>query len=260
MFKIARVYRLSGDPDQALLYYQRCLRSSRASGKVRTEANALDEVATIYATEGNREQALKQYRKIRRFYQTIGDRRGEAIAENHNGDFLLRLGEKQRALAAYGRALPLSERAGDNGILISTLYNLARAHRDLGSLDIALSYIKQSIKVIEDLRMNVGSPDFRASYFSGVRKHYDLCIDILMQLERARPGEGFSAAALMASENNRARSLRDLLTESRSALRQGAKTELLDRERELRGLLRSQAHYEMALSINERDSTQLEQV
>jgi CHAT domain-containing protein/tetratricopeptide (TPR) repeat protein len=268
MFKVAKIYRLSGDLDQALSYYQRCLTLSRAAGKVRTEANALDEVATMYITAGNREQALKQYWKIRRFYQTIGDRRGEAVAENNYGDFLLRLGKKEAALAAYGRALPLSEKAGDKGILISTLYNLARAHRDLGSLDIALSYIKQSIRAIikqsiraiEDLRMNVGSPDLRASYFSGVRRHYDLCIDILMQLDHAQPGKGFAAAALLASENNRARSLRDLLTESRADVRRGAPPELLDREIELRALLRSQAQYAMELSTRRRNSTEIDEV
>ena len=90
----------------------------------------------------------------------------------------------------------MSEKSGDTGIVISTYYNLARAYRDPGGSDVALSFIKQSLKVIEDLRTNVGSPDLRASYFAGVRKHYDLCIDILMQLDHARPGQSFAADGL----------------------------------------------------------------
>jgi CHAT domain-containing protein/tetratricopeptide (TPR) repeat protein len=255
--KVAGVYRLSANPEQALAYYDRCLKLGRAAGKVRTVVNALEEVATIYVAQGHRERTLRQYRKIQEFYRTLGDRPGQAIALNNSGDFLLRRGEKQKALAAYLEALPLSESAGDQGILISTLYNLARAHRDLGSLDLALSYIKRSLDIIEALRMNVGSPDFRASYFSGVRRHYELCIDILMQLDRARPGQGFAAAALLASENGRARSLRDLLTEARADIRQGAAPELLDRERELRGLLQAQAQYQMELAISKKDSPEV---
>ena len=260
MCKVASVYRLEASLDQALSYYQGCLRLSRVAGKVRTEANALEEVATIYAAQGLRERTLRQYRKVQKFYETMDDRPGQAVALNSTGDFLLQLGERQRALDAYSRALPLSEKAGDNGILISTLYNLARAHRDLGSLEVALSYIRRSIKIIEDLRMNVGSPDFRASYFSGIRKHYDLCIDILMQLDRLRPGHGFATAGLLTSESGRARSLLDLVTESSADLRRGAAPELLGAERELRGLLRSQAQYEMELSFSGRDSTETKEV
>ena len=51
----------------------------------------------------------------------------------------------------------------------------------------------------EQLRSNVASPDYRASYFSGVRKQYELLIDILMQLERQQPNQNFAAKALLAS-------------------------------------------------------------
>jgi len=227
IFKVARVYRLAGDFRRALEYYERCLRLSRAARKSRTEANALNEVALIYASQGSREKTVRQYRKILKFYAANSDRRSQATALNNLGDFLQRLGEKKEALDSFKQALPLSEQTGDKDVVISTLYNIARAHRDLGALEDGLSHIKQSIKTIEDRRTNVASPDFRTSYFAGVRKHYDLWIDILMQLDRRRPGQGFSAAALLASERARARSLVELLTESRADIRQGADPQLL---------------------------------
>ncbi len=141
------------------------------------------------------------------------------------------------------------------------LYNIARANRDLGALEDALSNIRQSIKIIEDLRTNVASPDFRTSYFAGVRKQYDLCIDILMQLDHLQPGEGFATAGLLTSENARARSLIDLLTEAGADIRQGADPSLLEHERELLGLLRSQARYQMEVSIggkNQAESNDVE--
>lgn len=260
IFKVARVYRLAGDFRRALEYYERCLRLSRAARKSRTEANALNEIAIIYASQGSREKTVRQYRKILKFYAAISDRRSQATALNNLGDFLLRLGEKKEALDSFKQALPLSEQSGDKDVVISTLYNIARAHRELGALEDALSQIKESIKIIEDRRMNVASPDFRTSYFAGVRKQYDLWIHVLMQLDRRRPGQGFAAAALLASERARARSLVELMTESRADIRQGADPQLLKREHELQGLLRSQAQYQMEVSFRAPNSAEAEEV
>ena len=56
----------------------------------------------------------------------------------------------------------------DKGILTTTLYNLARANKALGNYEVGLSNIERSMEIIEDLRAEVGSPDLRALYFSGV--------------------------------------------------------------------------------------------
>lgn len=259
-FKIAKIYTELRDHEKALVYYQRCLELSRAAGKVRTEANALSEMAKLYASQGKRGETLQQYARVQKFYQSIGDRRGEAVALNGEGEFLLGLGETQKAMNAFRRALPLSEKVGDDRILLTTLFNLARVDRDLDNLDTALSHSERSIGIIEGLRTNVGSPELRTTFFSGLFPHYKLGIDILMQLAYERPGQGFEKAALELNEKAKARSLIDLLGETAVDLRAGATRELLDRERELRGLIRSQAQYAMDLSRNKKDSTELNNV
>ena len=259
-FKIAVIYHLRKNFDQALAYYERCLKISRAAGKARTEVNALNEIAKIYAIQGRHDLAAKQYQVVERFYERIGDQRGQAEALNAYGDFLLRQNQNQRALDALSRALPLSEKIGDKGILITTLYNLAQANLALGAPEVALPFINRSLNIIEDLRVNVASPEFRTSYFSGVRQHYELCIEILMQLDRVHPGQGFISEALLVSEKSRARLLQDLVRESRASIREGAAKDLLDRERELKGLIRTQAQYRLELSSNSRDSTELTEV
>ena len=259
-YKIAKVHRLMGDLDQALVFYERCVSLSRAAGKVRTEANALVEIAIVYDKLGHPEKALQHNQRIQRFYEIIGDRRGQALALNANGDLLVQLGQRQQALTAYKRALSLAQMVRDNGILLSTLYNVARAHYSLGSYEAALPFIEQSLDLIERLRTNVGSPELRASYLSGVRKHYELCIDILTSLDHLRPGEGFAAKALSISEDARARSLLDLITESHADLRQGVAPELLEHERELGALLRLQAQYEMDLSLTSKDPAEVAEV
>lgn len=256
-FKVAKIYRLTGALDQALETLERCVTLSRAANKARTEANALNEIASVYESLGRPEEASKQYDKIYRFYKRIGDRRGQATALNTYGKFLLQTGKKQEALDTYNSALPLSEQTGDNGILLATLYNIAEAKRELGQLEAALSSIQRSLQTVEELRANVGSPDFRASYLSAFHKHYDLCIRILMQLERAQPNKGFAVAAFLQSEKSRARSLLDLLGESHVNLRQGATAELVARERDLRASLRSLAQYELDLKLNKQSAAEL---
>jgi CHAT domain-containing protein/Flp pilus assembly protein TadD len=257
---VARAYGLMRDFKKAVAYYEKCLILSRAAKKVRTEANALNDLAAIYAAQGNREKTISQYRKLLKFYDAISDRRQQAMAWNHLGDAYLGFAETQQALTAYERALPLSKQTDDKAVLLSSLFNLARAHSDLGHLEAALSHIEQSIKIIEDLRSNVANPDFRTSYFSGVHKHYALWIDVLMQLDRQRPGEGFAAAGLLASEKARARSLLDNLIDVGANIDPGADPELLSRKRELEGLLRAHAQYQMELSISGKNSAKKEEV
>ena len=260
VFQIARTHDASGNRDQALTFYNRSLQLSRAAGKVRSEANALNEIANIYAAQGRYELASDQYQKILKFYESIGDLRDQAITLNAYGDFLLRSRQGQKALDALLRALPLSEKVDDKAILITTLYNLARANLYVGSAEAAYSSIQRSLAIIEDQRANVASPDFRASYFSGVRKHYELCIEIMVQLDRLGLGRGFAAEALLVSEKGRARLILDLVRESGAGLRQGAAQKLLEREHELRELFRLRAMYRMDLVLSKKDSSEIGEI
>lgn len=259
-FKIARMHDRAERFEQALTYYDRSAQTSRGAGNVRLEGFALNEIATIYVKQGLHERAAAQYQKVLTFFESIGDLRGQATALNSFGDFLLQLGKKQKALELYNRALPLSEKVGDEDTRTTTLYNLARANLKLGSPDAALSFIQQSLKAIEELRSSLRSPEFRASYFSGVQKHYELCIEILTQLDKLHPGKDFAAQALLVSEKNRSRLLLDLVNESRANIREGAAKDLLDRERRLRGLIRLQAQYRMDLLLSGKNPTELSNV
>jgi CHAT domain-containing protein len=259
-FKLGTMY-VSENPELALKHLERCLTLSRAGRKVRNEANALSEIAIVYASHDRPDLAAKQHQKVLQFYETIGDHRGQAIALNNYGDFLLKLPQNQKALGTYLQALPLSEKVKDKRILTTTLYNLARAQKALGNYDAGLSYVDQSLDIIEDLRTSVGSPELRALYFSGVRQYYDLCRDILMQLDRIRPGEGFAERAFLVSEKSRARALLDLVQESRARLREGATAELVRSEREAGGSISSLTQYQWSLSLDgKKDSSEFAEV
>ena len=150
---------------------------------------------------------------------------------------------------------------GDKSIQLTALFNLARAYKAIDDYESALRSIEQALDISEELRGNVGSPDARASYFSGVKKYYDLCRDILMQLERMRPGKGFGTRAFFISEESRARLLLDLVNEWQTDLRENATAELLRRERDLNGRIQSLTKYQYELSLrNRRDPTEAVEV
>ena len=250
LFNLAAIQSLRGKQDEALALYERCVRLSRSARKVRSEVNALTNIAEFYASQGRYELALKQYQQVMKFYESIGDLRSKAIALNASGEVLLKAGQPQAALDVFRRCLPLTEKVGDKEIEISTRYNLARANLALGSHETALSFIRQALAIMEDLRAKVASPDFRVSYFSEGRKYYELCIEILMQLDRLHPGQGFVAEAFLMSEKSRARLLFDLVSESRTSSFQVPAARLIEQERELRGLFQVQAQYRLNLSLS----------
>lgn len=244
---VAHGHFLNGHLDEALTFYQRCLDLSHKAGMGRTEAGALNEIAGVYASQQRYKLAFAQQRKAQKFYKKTGDQRGLARALNVEGDISIQAGQNKRAFGAYQRALTLSQESEEQDTQLAALYGLAKTKLALGDPDAALSFIQNSIKLIEDLRSNVASPEFRTSYFSGERQHYDLWIGILMQLEQLRSGKGFKEQALIVAEQSRARMLLDLVNESRARIRAGATKELLDREGELRGLYREQVQYRMDL-------------
>jgi CHAT domain-containing protein len=78
-----------------------------------------------------------------------------------------------------------------------------------------------------------------------VRSYFELYVDILLQLHQQTPDGGFAARALEASERARARSLLELLNETKSQIRRGVSLELVTRERQLRQQLSAKAAYQI---------------
>lgn len=254
---IAGMYNRGHDPDEALKYYERCLNLSRTAGMARHEVHALTEIANLYVAQQRFALALAEHQRIQKFYERMGDRRGLETALTLYGNLLLQTGQTKEAADAFERALSLTEQIGDKETQILMLSNLARTNLVLSGPEVALPFIQRCLKLIEELRSNVASPEFRTSYFSGVQQHYELCIEILAQLNQLHPGKGFDAEALLVYEKSRARLLLDLVNESRAKIREGASKELIDKETELRALIRAQAAYKMELPSNQKDPAEL---
>lgn len=250
-FYIGAVHRSLGATERALDCYNQSLSMLRKVGDQRLETYVLTDLASIYYSSGQTQKALNQYEKVLKLYKRFQDKRGQANTLNSIADIHASAGQPQKALGLYKRALALSEAAQDRGAEISTLYKLARAERDVGEISQALSRMDASIQLIEGLRVKAGGSDLRASYFASVHRNYEQYVDLLMNLHKRHPSEGFAATALYASERSRARSLLEMLAEARVELRRDADPALLERADFLERSLDAKAEYQMrVLSSN----------
>lgn len=259
-YYVARVYRLMGDTEQALSYYNQTLQLSRRLGKKRVTAAAFNDIGIIYESLGQRQFALDQYNEVLKFYREVGDRRGQANTLTTIGDIHYATGERERARSCYEKALSYSRAAWDRSGEAEALYRIARTERDSGELDQALTYITDSIRIIEEMRSHVASHQLRASYFASIHKHYEFLLTLLMQLHKLRPTGGYASAAMQASEKARARSLVETLIEAEADVRLGVDPVMLDRERSLQRELNAKALYLMRLHNSAQTEADAEQI
>lgn len=246
-YYVGRAYRLIDNIPQALLYYNHCVALSRKVGTRRFEAYALKDIGIIHNSLGERQRALNNFNQVLAFYNQVQDRRGQAYTLNSIGYTYYVSGKVSNSLGYFMQALPLSQAAMDRQGEISILYNLARAERDQGNLAEGLSRIRDSIKIIESLRTKVGSGDLRASYFASIHQHYELYVDLLMLMYKRSSNGEFAAAALEASEQSRARSLLERLSEARVDTHHDIDPALLERKRRLEESLDAKGEYQMRL-------------
>src|SRR5262249_55085712 len=87
----------------------------------------------------------------------------------------------------------------------------------------------------------------RVAYLAQGKEFYQSNVDVVVRIKVQNPTAAFDSLALEVSERARARSLLELLTESRADLRQGVDGSLLERERSLRRLLNVKAAAQFAL-------------
>ena len=227
---IGIVYSDLGEQQKALEYYSQSLPLSRAVGDRSVEASTLSNIGAIYSNLGEQQKALEYFNQSFPLYRAVGDRGGEAVTLTNIGKVYSDLGQKQKALEYYNQSLPLSRAVGDRRGESVTLSNIASAKRDQNNLPEALNNIESSLKIIENLRTKITSPELRTSYFATVQNYYEFYIDLLMQLHKTNPKSGYDTKALEASERSRARSFLELLQESNANIREGISPDLLQQE------------------------------
>ncbi|MEP6518334.1 CHAT domain-containing protein [Microcoleus vaginatus] len=228
---IGNVYSYLGEKQKALEYYSQSLPLRRATGDRRGEAGTINNIGLVYSDLGEKQKALEYYSQSLPLFRATGERRGEATTLTNIGLVYDELGEKQKALEYYSQSLPIFRATGDRAGEAVTLFHIAYVKRALNNLTEALKDIEASLKIIENLRTKIASPELRSSYFATVQDYYEFYINLLMQLHKTNPKSGYDTKALEASERSRARSLLELLQESNANIREGIDPNLLQQEK-----------------------------
>jgi CHAT domain-containing protein/Tfp pilus assembly protein PilF len=283
---IGAAYLAIGQPGEALVHYQQALKALPAKGgNPRTIANAFWGIGQAEVAQGRYRQALADFKRA----SNVKDGNREAAALRGSGIAQLRLHNTAAAVQSLkaalsqgrdevGKALTLQalgkvyQERGDLGRAADSLqqaldifsgqveafflraaveFDLAQIERQRNRLEAALARIQDAIKILDAVRSNLSEDRLRTSFFASRRSYYDFYVDLLMELERRKPGHHYAEAALAASEEGRARGLLALLAKGKFALTQGISGELKQQEEEARAQL-SRLQAELTAERSER--------
>ena len=267
---LGQIYQRLGDLVSAQEHFQQGLALSRNAGFRNEEAMTLNSLGTLYKSRGDLPKALEHLEQALALHRTLGARANLPPDLIQLGAVRLAQEEIRPATEHFREAVALSHELGIQRFEVPALLHLAKAQRKLGeetqaaeSLQRALelsrginyayveaqalgelsmvylaqkkyreaqTYVEQAIQLIESGRATIGSQELRASYREKSQVLYEAWIESLMQQGATNQ---FVARAFEACEQSRARSLVELLSESRVDLRQGIAPELRQREQEL---------------------------
>ncbi len=245
---IGSVYDAVGDQDQALDYYRAALALRAGTVDPRGRVTTLRTTASLTRTRGDAAGALKLHEEALALAATPATRSRLIVqiamdleAQGRSNEALQRL---QAALALpqsdpVSHALLLLQRArlsraaGQQrdvehdlrdalkvfkdyeltGSEFDAWMALARAQRNAGDLNAALTSTDRALACAELLRVQSANPELRATLLQPLRPAYDLKISLLAAQHAARHDADDSAlmlAALETAELSRARALEDL--------------------------------------------------
>lgn len=225
--------RASGDPQKAFEYYSQALSLARTLGDRRGEGAAVQSIGAAYRLLGQPQKALASLNQALTLHRDVGDRRQEATALAQIGASYSSLGKPEEGLGYLEQALALHRAIGDRGNEAATLQSIARVEQDQGNFNKARAHIESALNIIESTRSQFISQQLRTSFLASRQGYYEFYIALLMRMHRDQPSGRFDAAALQGSERARARTLLEILIESRAEIREGVDAVLLQLERSL---------------------------
>lgn len=210
-------WKFLGQYDKALEAFQAAL-DIRPEGYKLGLAEALTSLGLTHEALGHPKQALDHYLRALPLHAEVSDRRGEGHTLSSIAAVYVQLGDREKADEYLRRALELQQSIHDASGEASSLLQLGSLRAAEGKLEEARGLIERSLEYVESARARVPVQSQRASYLALKQDHYQFYIDVLMQQHAKAPGAGHDREAFLASEQAKARSLRELLAEARAGL------------------------------------------
>jgi CHAT domain-containing protein/tetratricopeptide (TPR) repeat protein len=231
-----------GNLERAERRIEKALAIFRNENRRLEEAVCLDRLGRIYLETGRPERAREAHWQAVRGFRKEGDARSEAHAFNNLGQALRHLGQLGEARKAYEEALQLFKEHEDPSGVAHSLAFRAQIRRLEGDLHGSWEDVQNALNLLEEIRQNARSPTFRSHYMASVHEHFELAVDLLMDLHTREPDNGWMVRAFEMAERSRARTLLELVTGlTGERRRQEGPISLLAERGELSRALRTQA-------------------
>jgi CHAT domain-containing protein/Tfp pilus assembly protein PilF len=255
---IGKILFLEGHYAEAMDHLQKSLSLNQAVGSERHLFYTIDAIGSLYQKQGDHAQALAYRRRGLKLTEEIGNKFQILTALISNASLYNDIGDFPQALASAKRAEALSKEIGERENLPRSLYFIGLAYQGLKDFERSRLAFEEAVQIIELTRANIASPESRTEYFSNSWEPYEAYVDLVMQMHREQPRQGHNIQAFEITQRARARSLLELLNESRTQIDQGVAPELLARERALQKQLNERADQQMRLLNGKHTADQAE--
>ena len=156
LVNIGIVYQIKGELDKALEYYGKALKLDEELGRKEGLANQLVNIGIVYQIKGELDKALEYYGKALKLDEELGSKEGMANQLGNIGNVYQIKGELDNALEYYGKALKLDEELGSKEGMAADLGNIGNVYGIKGELDNALEYFRNALKLDEELGSKEG--------------------------------------------------------------------------------------------------------
>lgn len=241
--------RLLGQPDRAMIMFERARDGLARKGDRRAEASALSNIAAVQLMDWNDWAAARDsLDKVKTLQEDLGDRHGLGITLNNLGYCEWRTGNWEAADELYARSLELTGLTGDAGMQARGWLNRALLNEDRGQIAEASSHAALALDgaIATGDRVNqeranttLGRLSARLGDFTRSDRHYEdalACVeatraevsrdemrdsyfatsqDPFVEYVASLARRGESASAFNVAERARARTFLDLLERSR---------------------------------------------
>ncbi len=215
---LGRIYGARGERQRALALFLEARDLLERVSDRQLESVLLGEIATAQAGMGQEAEALETFDRALSMARRNGFERDEAELLVGLGEIERRRGANDRARATLQKALELSRKTESPFAEARALFNLARLDRDEGRFDEALGTTEAALQKVETLRSQISSQRLRVSYVASAYELHAFHVELLMELERRRPGAGYLERAFLAADRARARTLLDTVANGRDGL------------------------------------------
>ncbi|HEY0765082.1 MAG TPA: CHAT domain-containing protein [Pyrinomonadaceae bacterium] len=193
----------------------------------------------VYLALGQYDVALQHLQPILPLYKKNLRLQEAAKVEALTGRIYEQQGLISKARTSYLEASGIFRKLANQIDDSSVRFALGRLELGTGNYEMAEGYLRDSIEQTENVRRDLSTRLFAASFSAQVHERYEAYIECLMRKNKSQRSEQAEVLAFEASELGRARSLTELLRDTQTTVLVGVDPQLAQQEKSLRQAIRT---------------------